>query len=459
MKEFLNNVQAAWKIDELRNRIILTITMLIVYRLGSFVILPGINSIELKKQMLQGAGEGSLLGLLNAFTGNSFASGAVFALGIMPYISASIIVQLLGFAIPYFARLQREGENGQRRMNQITRIITIAIAIVQGSFYLTSINSAAIATSVPAGIFWLGNVILLTAGTVFCMWLGERITDKGIGNGTSLLITAGIINSLPKSIIDEFTIKVFGGQNGGPIWFVGEIVLLVCVVIATVALVQAVRKIQIQYAKHMIGRSEMPIAEGSLDRNHLPIKLNAAGVMPIIFAQALMFIPTAIYGAVTDANSSPDTGSFLFQLTQYGSWQYSVVFFVLVVVFTYVYTALVVNPQQYAEFLKRQNAYIPGVKPGAETEEHIDTITSRITFPGAVALAAIAILPAAAGAFNVGSGFALFFGGTSLLILVSVILDTQQQVKNYLLSNDYENLINTGRAKDAANTVTSNTSV
>lgn len=444
MGNLINKIREIWGIEELRMRILLTLGFLAVYRLGSFVVLPGVNAKVLMASMTNGDG-GGLLGLVNAFTGGSFTSAAVFALGIMPYISASIIVQLLGFAVPYFARLQREGENGQRRMNQITRIITIALTIVQGSMYLNYLKYSypeAISSQIPDTVFWLANVIILTAGTVFCMWLGERITDKGIGNGTSLLITAGIINSLPLAFWKEFTLKVGGGEGGGPILFVIEIIMLVFIVIASIALVQAVRKIQIQFAKHMVGRTEMANPEIGSGRDYLPIKLNASGVMPIIFAQALMFIPTAIAGAV-----SSEQNTFLTQLTNFRSLEYNVIFFTLVVIFTYVYTALIINPQQYAEHLKRQNAFIPGVKPGAETEEHIDTITTRITLPGAIALGFVAILPGIASKFVGDSSFALFYGGTSLLILVAVVLDTLQQVEGHLLMRRYDGLIKAGRIK------------
>jgi len=447
MRSFFAKISEIWGIDELRQRIILTLTLLAVYRFGSFVVLPGINADILVKKML-GSGDNGLMGLLNAFTGGSFASGAVFALGIMPYISASIIVQLLGFAVPYFARLQREGENGQRKLNQITRVITIAITIVQASAYLTNLKataSEAISPDIPATIFWFSNVIILVAGTMFCMWLGERITDKGIGNGTSLLITAGIINSLPGAFWKEFSQKVFSGQGGGPILFLVEIIILVFIIIAVIALVQAVRKIQIQFAKHLVGRADMgaeAINTGAT-RDYLPIKLNAAGVMPIIFAQAIMFIIGAIGGYLV----AGETGG-MSTLSDFRSPAYNMIFFTLVVAFTYVYTALIINPQQYAEQLKRQNAFIPEVEQGAPTEEHIDKITTRITLPGAIALGVIAILPGLASLFLVTDNtFALFYGGTSLLILVAVVLDTLQQVEGHLLMRRYDGLIKGGRIK------------
>jgi len=443
MKKFIEKLQEIWSIEELRTRILITLLFLGIYRFGSFVILPGINTTELSTLVNAESGQG-LLGLLNAFTGGAFFSAAVFALGIMPYISASIIVQLLGFAVPYFQKLQKDGENGQRKMNQITRVITIAITIVQGSAYLTYMKTqypTAILADIPATIFWLANIIILTAGTIFCMWLGERITDKGVGNGISLLITAGIIATLPTAFVDEFNIKL--AAQGGPIMFVMEMALFVAVVMASVALVQAVRKIKIQFAKHMVGRSSSELTGGA-ERDYLPIKLNAAGVMPIIFAQALMFIPGAIAQSLGDTNPT----SIWVQMGDFKSVPYNVVFFILIVVFTYVYTALIVNPQQYADHLKRQNAFIPGVQQGDETAEYIDTVTTRVTLPGALALGVISILPGiAAATITSNAGFAMFFGGTSLLILVAVVMDTLQQIEGHLLMRRYDGLVNSGRSK------------
>jgi len=361
----------------------------------------------------------------------------------MPYISASIIVQLLGFAVPYFQKLQKDGENGQRKQNQITRIITIGITIVQGSAYLTFLNSqqGVIMPEIPPTVFWLANIIILTAGTVFCMWLGERITDKGIGNGISLLITAGIIAALPGAFVSEFQIKLGSGQL---IIFIVEMALFVAVVMASVALVQAVRKIKIQFAKHMIGKSNLTGL--GTERDYLPIKLNAAGVMPIIFAQALMFVPGAI------ASSMGATGGFWAQMADFTSLPYNIVFFLLVVIFTYVYTALIVNPQQYADHLKRQNAFIPGVKQGNDTAEYIDDVTTLVrclnlgffllimyTLPGSIALGFISIIPGiAAATITTNIGFAIFYGGTSLLILVAVVLDTLQQIDGHMSMHGYD---------------------
>jgi preprotein translocase subunit SecY len=428
MNALIKKLRAIYDIEVLRNRILLTVGFLAVYRFGSFVILPGINTTALEAAV---GGTGGLMGMLDMFTGGSFFKAAVFALGIMPYISASIIVQLLGFAVPYFQKLQKDGENGQRKSNQITRVITIAITIVQGSAYLTYLNSqqGVILEEIPPTVFWLANIIILTAGTVFCMWLGERITDKGVGNGISLLITAGIIAALPGAFVQEFQIKLGSGQL---IIFIIEMALFVGVVMASVALVQAVRKIKIQFAKHMIGKSNL--SGLGTDRDYLPIKLNAAGVMPIIFAQALMFVP----GAIATGLGSDGTG-FWGQMADFTSLPYNVVFFILVVVFTYVYTALIVNPQQYADHLKRQNAFIPGVKQGNDTAEYIDDVTTLVTLPGSIALGFISIIPGiAAATITSNYAFAIFYGGTSLLILVAVVLDTLQQIDSHMSMHGYD---------------------
>lgn len=425
MNGLINKLQAIWKIEDLRNRILITLGFLAVYRFGSFVILPGIDSDALNAAI---GSTGGMMGMLDMFTGGSFFKAAVFALGIMPYISASIIVQLLGFAVPYFQKLQKDGENGQRKINQITRVITIAITIVQGSAYLTYLNSqqGVILAEIPPTVFWLSNIIILTAGTIFCMWLGERITDKGVGNGISLLITAGIIAALPGAFVQEFYLKL-----DNLIIFVLEMALFVAVVMSCVALVQAVRKIKIQFAKHMIGKSNLS-GLGN-DRDYLPIKLNAAGVMPIIFAQALMFVPGAV------ATGLGSESGFWAQMADFTSVPYNIVFFILVVVFTYVYTALIVNPQQYADHLKRQNAFIPGVKQGNDTAEYIDDVTTLVTLPGSIALGFISIIPGlAAATITSNIGFAIFYGGTSLLILVAVVLDTIQQIDSHMSMNGYD---------------------
>lgn len=440
MKQLITKLKEIWSIPELRSRIVLTLGLLAIYRFGYGVVLPGIDS----SKIVSGDDTG-LLGLLNMFTGGSFFQASVFALGIMPYISASIIVQLLGFAVPFFQKLQKEGETGQRRLNQLTRYITIVITILQGSAYLNYLKysfDGVISPAIPPTVFWFANIIILTAGTIFCMWLGERITDKGIGNGISLLITAGIIASLPSAFVGEFNLKL-SGVGGGLLALVVEMVLFVAVVGAAIALVQAVRKIQIQFAKHMLGRTEIG-TDNLGGRDYIPIKLNASGVMPIIFAQALMFIPGAIAGAL---GYEPGGDSIWSQFSDYKSLPYNILFFTLIVLFTYVYTALVVNPQQYAEHLKRQNAFIPGVEQ-SKAEEYIDNVVTLVTFPGALALGFIAILPSIAGTLlKADDKFAIFYGGTSLLILVAVVLDTLQQIEGHLLMRRYDGLIKSGSIK------------
>ncbi len=442
MKKFIETLKNIYKIKELRNRILFTLGMLLVYRFGSFVVLPGVMPNVLQ-QNASSAGAGDLLGLINIFTGGAFNQAAIFALGIMPYITASIIIQLLGFAVPYFQRLQqREGESGRKKINQITRLLTVVITLVQGGGYLTYIKSmGAVDPSIPAGIFWFSNIIILSTGTVFAMWLGERITDKGIGNGVSLLITVGIIATLPIAFISELQIQV---QNN-LFLFVAEIAALFFVVMATVMIVQGVRKIPIQFAKRMVGRGNAQIPMSGA-RDYIPLRVNASGVMPIIFAQALMFLPATAMQFVSGADSAA-SGGVLGTFNDPFSGPYNVVYFFLVVIFTYVYTALLVNPQQYADYLKRQNAFIPGVKPGKNTADFIDTVTTRITLPGSIFLGIIAILPAIVAAFGVNYAFALFFGGTSLLILVAVVLDTLQQIESHLLMRRYDGLVKSGKIK------------
>ena len=442
MKKFITTLQNIWKIKELRDRILFTLGMLFVFRLGSFIILPGVIPEALAASTQSNSNPNDLLGLINVFTGGAFQNAAIMALGIMPYITASIIIQLLGFAVPYFQRLQqKEGESGRKKLNQITRLLTVAITMVQGSAYLTyiSVQPGVVSPAIPPSIFWIANIIILTTGTIFAMWLGERITDKGIGNGVSLLITIGIIATLPSALIFEFQSQL---ENNGLFIFVVEIFALFAVVMATVLIVQGVRKIPIQFAKRMVGRGSnaMPV---SGNRDYIPLKVNASGVMPIIFAQALMFLPNTIVQFMYQNNATlPD---FLRALNDFTSAPYNVIYFFLVVIFTYVYTALIVNPQQYAEYLKRQNAFIPGIKPGKATADFIDAVTTRITLPGSIFLGLIAILPAFAAAFGVNIAFAMFFGGTSLLILVAVVLDTLQQIESHLLMKKYDGLVKSGR--------------
>ncbi len=438
--KFIETLKNIWSIKELRDRILFTLGLLLVYRIGCFTVLPGVNPQALAKATQQ-RGATDLLGLINTFTGGAFDNAAVFALGVMPYITASIIVQLLGFAVPYFNRLQtKEGESGRKKLNQMTRWLTVAITLVQSGGYLTLIKSqGAQDPNIPDSIFWITNIIILTAGTVFCMWLGEKITDRGVGNGTSMIIMAGIIAKLPQAFIFELQ-SAFSGNH--LFLFIVEIVFWFLVIAATILIVQGVRRIPLQYAKRMVGRTGTSVPAAGA-RDFLPIKVNSAGVMPIIFAQALMFLPaTAIQYFSGDQVSGFQRGQ---ALTDFTSVWYNVIFFVLIVIFTYVYTALMVNPTNHAEYLKRSNAFIPGVQPGEPTANFIDAVTTKITLPGAIFLAFIAILPAIASTAGVNPQWAQFFGGTTLLIMVGVILDTLQMIESYLLMQKYDGLIESGR--------------
>ena len=443
MKSFIETLQNIWKIKELREKILFTLMILMIYRIGSFIPLPAINPSALDAAT-SGAGSSDILGLINTFAGGAFNRAAIFALGIMPYITASIIIQLLGFAVPYFQRLQQqEGESGRKKLSQITRWLTVAITLVQGSAYLGYIQSipGAISSQVSTPIFWFSSIIILSAGTVFAMWLGERITESGIGNGVSLLIMIGIIATLPTAFFAE-VITQFNG--GGLFIFIIEMVGLFFIFMASIMIVQGVRKIPLQFAKRMVGRGagSVPMAGA---RDYIPLKVNAAGVMPIIFAQAIMFLPMQIgtWAAGADSASNP----LLMALGDWKSLPYNLIFFTLVVLFTYVYTALLVNPKQYSEYLKRQNAFIPGVKPGRSTQDFIDTLTTRVTLPGSIFLGLISIFPAIAAKFGVNDAFAFFFGGTSLLILVGVVLDTLQQIESHLLMRKYDGLVKSGKLK------------
>ncbi len=445
MKNFITTLKNIWNIDELRKRILFTLAILAVYRLGSFIVLPGV----IPENLMKGSqNSNDLLGLINMFTGGAFKQAALFALGIMPYITASIIIQLLGFAVPYFQRLQQhEGESGRKKIGQMTRVLTIFITLVQGGGYLAYLTSqGAVDPNVPQGLFWFSNIIILSAGTVFAMWLGEKITDRGIGNGISLLITVGIIARLPIALISEFQIQI----ENNILLLVFEFAALFFVVLGTIAIVQAVRRIPLQFANRMVGRgaSKLPT---SGNRDYLPIKVNAAGVMPIIFAQALMFLPTTMVQFMMGASAS--SSSFLRSLSDFTSLPYNAIYFLLIVVFTYVYTALIVNPKQQAEYLKQRNAFIPGVKPGDSTAEYVDTIVSRITLPGSILLGIIAILPGLASAFGINRSFAMFFGGTSLLILVAVVLDTLQQIESYLLLSKYDGLVKSGKIQGRTSSI------
>ena len=433
-KKFVETVKNIWKIEDLRKRIIYTLGLLLIYRLGSFVVIPGINPNAL------GAGSGiadqvegnGLLGLLNIFTGGAFSNASVLALGVMPYITASIVIQLMGMVVPYFQKMQKEGESGRRKLNQWTRFLTIAVLVLQGPTYVANLYR-----QVPES-FVYGNTfqfvafatLILIAGTMFIMWLGEKITDRGIGNGVSLIIMVGIVARLPHALIAEFNTR-FTEATGGMIMLIVELVLLFLVFMATIALVQAVRRIPVQYAKRIVGNKQY----GGV-RQYIPLKINAANVMPIIFAQALMFVPMLFVKVAPNF-----AAAFAYQ----GFW-YNFTFAVLVIAFTYFYTAIVVNPAMMAEDMKRNGGFIPGVKPGKKTVEYIDTIMTRITLPGSIFLALVAIMPALAMKFlNINQEFAYFYGGTSLLIMVGVILDTLKQIESQLLMRRYDGLMKTGR--------------
>ncbi len=445
MKSFIQTIRNIWKIKELRTRILFAIGMIAVYRFGSFVVLPGVDPSVLETAT-QNQGATDLLGLINMFAGGAFNRAAVFALGIMPYITASIIIQLMGFAVPYFQRLQqKEGESGRKKLTQITRLLTLAITLVQGGAYLTYISSqGAVDATLAPGIFWFSNIIILSTGTIFAMWLGEKITDRGIGNGISILIMIGIIATLPSSIVFEFQSQI---ESGGLIIFVLELAALFFVTMVTVLVIQGIRKIPLQFAKRMIGRGiNMPV---SGVRDYIPVKVAAAGVMPIIFAQAIMFLPGTVAQFVGGQSGNAFAANELVRsLSDPFAVPYNIIYFVLVVAFTFVYTALLVNPQQYSEYLKRQNAFIPGVKPGKPTADFIDSVTTRVTLPGSIFLGLIAILPAIVFLlFGVNQSFAFFFGGTSLLILVGVVLDTLQQIESHLLMRKYDGLVKSGKLK------------
>ena len=438
MFETLNNI---WKIKELRERILFTLGILAIYRFGSFVVLPSVNAEALQASMSNNTTD--ILGLINSFTGGAFGNASIFALGIMPYITASIIIQLMGFAVPYFQRLQqKEGESGRKKITQITRMLTVAITLVQGGGYLTMISgtAGAVDPSVDPSVFWISNIIILSAGTIFAMWLGEKITDRGIGNGISLLIMIGIIATLPAAFFAELQTQL---QNN-PLLFILEIAVLFFTILVTVLIIQGVRRIPTQYAKRMVGRGAGQIPVAGV-RDYIPLKVNAAGVMPIIFAQAIMFLPLTISQWMNSGGGTPS--DFMLKLGDWQSIPYNIIFFFLVVMFTYVYTALLVNPQQYAEYLKRQNAFIPGIKPGLQTQEFIDSLTTRVTLPGSFFLGFISILPAIVASFGVNAAFAMFFGGTSLLILVGVVLDTLQLIESYLLMRKYDGLVKSGKIK------------
>jgi preprotein translocase subunit SecY len=446
MKKFIESISNVWKIEELKNRILLTLGLLLIYRFGAQVTLPGIDATQLAN--LAGQTKEGIGSILDMFTGGAFSQASVFALGIMPYISASIVVQLMGIAIPYLQKLQSDGESGRKKINQITRWLTIGITLLQGPTYIYNLYR-----TLPSNAFLLGfnsfeflfsSVVILTTGTIFAMWLGEKITDKGIGNGISLLIMVGILARLPQAFIQEFTTRVTN-NNGGPMLLVIEIIVWLLVIISCVLLVMAVRKIPVQYARRTsTGDYEQDVMGGN--RQWIPLKLNAAGVMPIIFAQAIMFIPAAVAGLSKSDASQSIVGAFS---NMFGFW-YNFVFATLIVVFTFFYTAITVPTNKMSDDLKRSGGFIPGVKPGVETSDFLDKVMSLITFPGSLFLALIAVFPAiVVSIMDVQQSWAMFFGGTSLIIMVGVAIDTVQQINSYLLNQHYDGLMKTGKNRKA----------
>ena len=444
MKKLIEYLRNCWKIEDLRERILITILFIAIYRFGSFVVLPGIEPAALNHLHEQTAG--GLMSLLDMFSGGAFSNASIFALGIMPYISASLVMQLLAVAVPYFQKMQREGESGRKKIMWYTRLLTVGILLFQAPAYLINLKvqaAGALSTGVSWGFFMITGTFILAAGSMFILWLGERITDKGIGNGVSIIIMIGIIARLPQAFIQEVTSRVTEPHGGGMIMFIAELVILYVVILLAILLVQGVRKVPVQYAKRLVGNKQYGGA-----RQYIPLKLFAANVMPIIFAQAVMFIPLTIVQISSDSRST-----VLRMLLDRNSVLYNVVFAFLIIVFTYFYTAITLNPTQMAEDMKRNNGFIPGVKPGKPTADFIDTVMSRITFPGSLFIAFIAIMPAFAGALKVQDGFSQFFGGTSLLILVGVVIDTLTQIESHLMMRHYEGLLNSGRVRSTRNGV------
>jgi len=446
MKRFIQTLRNIYKIEELRKRILYTLGLVLVYRLGAHIVMPGVDPHQLTA--LQNQASTGLLGLLNMFSGGAFSNASVFALGIMPYISASIVVQLLGMAIPYFQKLQKEGESGRRKINQITRYLTVIILIFQSPAYIANL----VRQLPPEGIypfdpsttthsifsfFGISSIVILTAGSMFIMYLGERITDKGLGNGISLIIMIGIIARLPFALFSEFVMRM-EEKGGGLVYFLVELVILILIILTCILLVQGTRRIPVQYAKRIVGNKQF----GGV-RQYIPLKVNAAGVMPIVFAQAIMFLPITLAGF---ANSESLSG-FVSAFSNFNSFPYNLTFFILIILFTYFYTAVTINPNQMAEDMKKNGGFIPGVKPGKKTAEFIDSVMSRITFPGSLFLGLVAVMPAIVRLFGVSTQFAQFYGGTSLLILVGVVLDTLQQIESHLLMRHYDGLTKSGRIK------------
>jgi preprotein translocase subunit SecY len=439
VKKFIETIKNIWSIEDLRNRILTTLLLTLVYRVGSYIVLPGIDANALH-QFSEKSNQG-ILGLFNMFAGGSFSRASIFALGIMPYISASIAIQLLTIAVPYFQKLQKEGESGRKKINQYTRLLTVVVTGFQASAYVAYLKNQSGGAIIPqysAFLFWLSTTVVLTAGTLFVMWLGEKITDKGIGNGTSLIIMVGILARLPQALLQEFSSKTTEG-GGGLLMFLIELAVFILITIGLILLVQGTRKVPVNYAKRIVGNKQY----GGV-RQFIPLKVNAAGVMPIIFAQAIMFIPATAIGFAT---SSESASGFIRIFSDHTNGYYNLIYAILVVVFTYFYTALIFNPNQMAEEMKRNNGFIPGVKPGKATADYIGAVMDRITLPGAFFLALVGILPGIAAALHINSNFASFFGGTSLLIMVGVILDTLQQIESQLLMRHYDGLMSGGRIK------------
>jgi preprotein translocase subunit SecY len=444
VKKFIETLKNIWSIEDLRRRILFTLALILVYRVGCYITLPGINPVILDAKA--GGGPDGLLGLFNAFAGGAFSRASIFALGVMPYISASIFMQLAGIVVPQVAKLQKE-ESGRRTVNQYTRYLTVIVTVFQASAYVAYLRgpefSQALIPEYSSFLFWFTTVVVLTAGTLFVMWLGEKITDKGIGNGISIIIMVGILARLPESVIQEFTAKNSGG-GGGLLIFLVEIAVFIAVIVGLILLTQGVRKIPLNYARRIIGSTNAAKEVAGGARDFIPLKVNSSGVMPIIFAQAILFIPGTIVG-FTKMTTEGATGGFMRSLSDPTSFWHNFIYAVLVIAFTYFYTALIFNPTEMADNLKRNNSFIPGIKPGEPTANFIATIMDRITLPGAVFLAIAGILPGIAGLLGVTSGFATFFGGTSMLIGVGVILDTLQQIESHLLMRHYDGMMKTGR--------------
>ena len=441
MKKFIEALKNCWKVEDLRQRLLITILFVAIYRFGSFVVLPGINPSQL--DTLQKQTSGGLMSLLDMFSGGAFSNASIFALGIMPYISASIVMQLLAVAVPYFQKMQREGESGRKKINWYTRALTVVILLFQAPSYLINLKmqaEGALASGISWSVFMIPATIILAAGSMFVLWLGERITDKGVGNGISLIIMIGIIARLPQAFIQEAGSRLEAIAGGGLVMFIVEILVLYAIVCAAILLVQGTRKVPVQYAKRVVGNKQYGGA-----RQYVPLKLFAANVMPIIFAQALMFIPLAL------VKYQSENASYVVQsLMDNRSLLYNIIYVTLIIAFTYFYTAITLNPTQMAEDMKRNNGFIPGIKPGQDPADYIDTVMSRLTLPGSLFIAFIAVMPALAGLLNVQQGFSQFFGGTSLLILVGVVIDTLQQIESYLMMRHYDGLLNSGHTRNAA---------